>query len=87
MPGIPVLTIVLVVNTYRRSFLALFLQRVVSEPFYLECFCGPKEPLEPVVVNLYLAVVHKVEKAPEIIFANISEDDNGVLTRVALHKK
>ena len=52
----------------------------------MECFCGPKEPLEPVVVNLYLAVVHKVEKAPEIIFANISEDDNGVLTRVALQE-
>ena len=38
------------------------------------------------MVNLYLAVVHKVEKAPEIIFANISEDDNGVLTRVALQE-
>lgn len=73
--------------TYRRSFLALLFQRVVSQPLDLECLSGPEEALEPVLVDLHLAVVHKVEKAAQVVLPDIPQDDDGVLARVALKEK
>lgn len=59
-------------DTYRGSFLALFLEGVVCETFDLESLSGPEETFEAVVVDLNLPVIHKVEETTEVVLPHIS---------------
>ena len=74
-------------DTYRRSFLALFLERMIQETLDLEHLRGPEEAVHPVLVHGHLPGVHEVQEKAEVVLPDIPEYDDGVLTWVALKQR
>ena len=70
--------------TYRRSFLALFFQRMIKEALDLKHLGRPEEAGQLVLLHLDLAGVHEVEQQPQVLLPHVPQDDDRVLAWVTL---
>ena len=60
---------------------------MVQQAFDLQHLCRSEERVDPVLVHLDLPGVHEGEQEAEILLPDVPEDDDRMLTGVALQKE
>ena len=64
--------------------MALFFERMVQQSLDLQHLSGAEESVEPVLLHLYLPLVHEVEEEAKVHLPYVTEYHYRVLTGVAL---
>ena len=60
---------------------------MVQQAFDLQQLCCSEERVDPVLIHLHLPGVHEGEQEAKILLPDVPEDDDRMLTGVALQKE